>query len=671
MQNREHTQKIKTILWGILFFFALCFIFVLVYKAQLAEKFQEPVICTLKSLRKENGSISLSDESPALSQTFTCTIPSLERIRIECQGQNIDSKAKLLALLSDAQTGEEYFRKESSVKKIASESNVKKYSLHLENPLENSEGKALTLSLQLINGNGTILTLTSNTKQGIVQNFNGIDTDKTNIIYDIMYSDCGELVKLYVLLCLALLFFAGVCFYLFVIRHKTISQVYVPLAIILGIIFNFVILVNGVPDEPAHIDTAYKYSDAIMRKHTETDGTIYKRQCDIEMTDMLVNGVESNSYYQLLHHFLEVPENTELVPVSYLDAGHIVPGIVYIPSAVGISIGRLFGLSALFTLSLGRIMNLLTFVFLIWLAIRLIPYGKNMLAMVMLLPISLQQAASTSYDAVINGTITLFIALCLHLTATEKLQKIKLFLLAILAVFIAMTKGGVYLPVCLLAILIYWKEKSKKLPGAAKKTVSAKKILLALCIIAALAVVLLIKYMPIFTSLLADTTNASDADSYYTVAYFVKHPFKIIYLYWNTFIRLSGDHLRGLLGGMLAWLDLKIAWIYLIILYTGMLLLANVDNDRASENIKTKLLLAFISIASIMLIMLSMTVSFTSAELNYVNGLQGRYYLVLLPLMLFLANTRMVHVNQSQCSKISMVMMTTEIMIVLNAVALV
>lgn len=668
MKKTNRTQNYKTISGGLLFLLTLCFIFLLVYKAQLTEKLTNSVTCTLTSLHKPNGATCMSDEKPLLTQTFTCTVPSLQQIRLECQGENINSNATVLVILSDADTNEDYYRRECAITQIA-RSSPRKTSITLNPPLENSEGKTLTLSLELINGNGTIINFTSNTKQGIVKSFNNIENDKTNIIYDITYSNCIVLRKLYVILCAALLFFAGVSFYLLIIRQKTISEVFIPLAFILGLIFNFVIMVNGVPDEPAHIDTAYKYSDAILFTETKVEGTIYKRQCDIEMTDMLANGVESNSYYQLLEHFFESPENTELAAVTYMDAGHVVPSIVYIPSAIGISLGRFLGLSALLTLSLGRIMNLIAFIFLIWLSIRMIPYGKDMLAAVMLLPISLQQASSTSYDAVINGLLILFIALSFNLAYTRDVRKYKLVLLAALAIFIAMTKGGVYLPLCLLIILVYYKFRKK---GIQSRKTSLKKLLLSLCIIGILAIVLLVKYLPLFMPLLENASSqTSGANAYYSLAFLIRHPIKLVYLCWNTFIKLGSDHMRGLLGGMLGWMDLKINWIYLIILYDCLLLLSNADDDLYQGTAKDKLFLAFISASSIALIALSMTVSFTSNQLNYIDGLQGRYYLVLFPLMLFMTTTKMIHVNRQQCRIISMVMLSTEIMIVLNTVALV
>ena len=72
--------------------------------------------------------------------------------------------------------------------------------------------------------------------------------------------------------------------------------------------------------------------------------------------------------------------------------------------------GRILGLSAMLTFQLGRIFNLLVFILLIRLAIGVTPYWKNLFGALGLLPITLQQAASASYDAIINGLVFLSIA---------------------------------------------------------------------------------------------------------------------------------------------------------------------------------------------------------------------------------------------------------------------
>lgn len=662
MEKRTSIQT-KQSITGIVLFCTLCIVFVVVYKAQLRDKLGDAVECTLMSEHKENATVYLSEDMPVFSEMFLCQVPELRVISVECKGIELDKSASLIMRLSDADTGEEYYYKKKSIDKIVGK-NEKLIHMKLDDVHKDSEGKLLILSWELVDGDGTVLALTSNQKQGIVTSVNGLQQDKTNIIYRIKYSDCRGLKLLYGILCMALLVFYALCYWLLVWRELPIERAYLPIALMLGLIFNFLIMVHGVPDEPWHIDTAYKYSNRIMLiKDTGDANTIYKRWCDVQMEDMLANGIESNSYYQLLHHTLELPQDQELVEVSYVDTGHIVPDIVYIPAAIGISIGRWLGLSCLLTISLGRIMNLLAFVLLAWWAIRMIPFGKNVMGMVTLLPISMQQAASASYDAVVHGMIFLFIAVCFWLAKRERLRIRDYLLLVVLTSFIVMAKSAVYIPVCLLLWMLHKKKD---------KHILTKKTLLIAGVGILLMAAVVKKYLPTIMVLLGDAaTGADSTEETYSLAFLLKHPLNVVYLYWNTLIESGDNHIRGLFGGRLAWLDIKINWSFLIVLMIGLLLLANVERDRYTGNRRNRLLLASASVGTIVLIMLSMLLGFTEADAAHIQGLQGRYYLVVLPLLLFLTCNQMVHVNRKQCQKILMTMLLTECMIVLQIVTLI
>lgn len=662
------TKNSNQILKGIVLLSILCIAFVLVYKAQLENNLDKPVYGTLMSAHKENDTISLSEDAPVFSEVFLCMVPQLRQLRIECKGKQIASDAVLLMTLSDADSGKEYYHKEIKVQELIGEGKKEMVVMKLKKPLADSEGKRFILSWELVDAKTTTLRITANSKPGIVISCNGIVEDKSNIIYSWKYSNTKELRFLYVILCAVLLLFGAICYWLIIIKELPAERFYLPVAILLGMIFQVVIAVHGVPDEPWHIDTAYKYSNKMLFvEDTGVPGTIYKRQCDIEMQDILANDVESNSYYLLIHHTFERAENKELVPVTYVDSSNLVPGVIFLPTALGISIGRLLGLSALLTLQIGRLCNLLAFVLLTWAAIRTMPYAKNLTAMLGLLPIAMQQGASASYDSVTNGLTFLFIAYCFRLSETEQRKKGQWILLLVLASLIAMTKGGVYSPLLLLLLLLFKKEQFK---NRLKKT-NYKAILFGLMAGILILVVLMIKYMPVFLAILGNQEMPSGEKTLYTVHDLLQSPLQVVYLYWNTFMKRGDNLLRGLLGGKLSWLNVQVNWMFLIVLLLGLFLFANVERDKYLKNKKQSIIMALVAILSIALIMLSMVFGYTSVDSASIEGIQGRYFLSLAPLLFLLTTTDMVHVKKEQCGRVWMVMMVTEILIVLQVVTLV
>ena len=97
-------------------------------------------------------------------------------------------------------------------------------------------------------------------------------------------------------------------------------------------------------------------------------------------------------------------------------AAAVYPPLPYIPSAIGIRIGRLFGASAFVLVLLARLAQLGAFIGLVALALRRLPSRAWVLAVVALMPVALFQAATVSADAITNALALLVIADALALT---------------------------------------------------------------------------------------------------------------------------------------------------------------------------------------------------------------------------------------------------------------
>lgn len=96
------------------------------------------------------------------------------------------------------------------------------------------------------------------------------------------------------------------------------------------------------------------------------------------------------------------------------------PPMGFLPQVIGLRVGRWLRLSALGDLFLARICNLLVSVLLVYLAIRIIPFGKIVLLVVGLLPMTLQQFSSLSYDALHISACLLFIAYVVKLSCDPR-----------------------------------------------------------------------------------------------------------------------------------------------------------------------------------------------------------------------------------------------------------
>ena len=637
-----------------------CCICVIVYKAQLEDRFDRAVRVTMMSEHKDTGTICLDETNPVISETFLCKVPKLKQISVECKGEKLAKDATLVMTLSDADSGEVYYQKEDSVQSIVSGS-FQKVNMKLQPVQKDSQDKVYVLTWELRDAGTSSVEITANKKYTLVGATYGMTGDRNNMVYEMRYANTGELLILYKILCAGIVMLVLLVYWMIVVRRMQIDRFYVPFAIGLGIIMNVVVMLHGVPDEPSHIDTAYKVSNRLLFvEDSAVEGMIVKRFCDVQLEDMLANGIESNSYYQLYHHTFERPDNTELITVFYSDSSNLVPDIVFLPTAIGISIGRLLGLSAILTLSLGRIVNLLAFVAMTGLAIRWIPYGKNVIGLVGLLPITIQQAASASYDAMANGILLLFIACSLRFSENIARKKWQVILYIILAVMVAIMKGGAYIPILLLLLL--YQENGQK-PRKIRRGWMVGAIV---AVLAFTGIILVVKYYPVVKGLLLSGGGREGAVS---IHHYLKHPFQLLYMYWNTVVGVGESHLRGLLGGLLAWADVKISWVFLSVLFVALLLLPNVEGDSCETERRNKRIMVAACVMSILVIMLSMLFGFTKMGQDHIVGIQGRYYIGIIPLLLLPSANTMVRVNECHCRRIWMAVSVVELFIVLQFVA--
>ena len=609
--------------------------------------------------------VSLSETAAAMIEI---SLTEEEISSLSLSEISVVDEAELVMTLADVDTKEIYFQKKSSVRAVMDARTGGRTEFRLDEPLRDSEEKELVLTWQLKNAGTTAVHLTANQKQAIVHSFNGMEDSGINVIYTLSYGNSSCLTVLYVLLCAGLLLFAALCYWMLIVRRMRVEKFFLPMALFLGLILQCVITVGGVPDEPGHLDTAYKYSNKLLFvEDTGDPDTIYKRRCDVEMSDMLANGLESNSYYQLMTDTFHRAEDTELMEVSYADSTNLASWIVYIPSALGLSAGRLLGLSPMFTFQIARIFNLICFVFLVWAGIRMIPFGKNIFAMTAVLPIALQQGASVSYDAVVNGVLLLFTAFCFHMKRKEKKEKREIIFAGIFSVFIAVVKGGAYLPLLLLLIPAFVK-------GEILKKQNRKKLFLYTGIILCAAVLLtgvaLFKFMPVLRTFM-ESGGQGGADATYTIPWLLKHPLQIVYLYWNTVMEQGAFLLQGHLGGILSWLDFRMNWIFELIFLICLLLLVNLEGDRYEGGAKSRILAALVCVVSSGFIMMSMLTGYTKMSYDYIQGIQGRYFLPLAPLLVFLTANRMVYVRRNQAGAVWMTMTVTEILLILQLAAMI
>ncbi len=197
---------------------------------------------------------------------------------------------------------------------------------------------------------------------------------------------------------------------LFASKKVSVSIVFVIIASIYGLCFSFLTPTFQVPDEGAHISMLYTDIG-----NPDMPQLIYDSLGEQGQNGVILNAgrpVDIKSYIEASKNVLE---NYDL---NYKSPSILIlrrPGQVF-----GVLIGQLLHLPAYWILQLGEIGGLAVYIALGAVTLKIIPYKKNVMMLIMLLPIVMQEAGSFSYDSFTNAVSFFTIAYILYLKSEAK-----------------------------------------------------------------------------------------------------------------------------------------------------------------------------------------------------------------------------------------------------------
>ena len=237
----------------------------------------------------------------------------------------------------------------------------------------------------------------------------------------------GEIIVI-VIIILVLMFLLGLYAFFKWELHK-FAFIFILLT---GGLLVFVQPILNTPDETVHFDRAEMVSNGVI----VIDSDILEYDT-IQSTVDLRNELHK-TYTQ--SGLTEKEINYTSAKTLHVAAAN--PAFLYFPQALGIRIAKILHLKVIWLLWLGRLMNLLSYSLLISLGIKIAPKWKFPLFFVATLPISIQQAASCSPDAMINSLSLLLISYFLYLYSEEniKITQREIIIFSLIGVFVTLAK---------------------------------------------------------------------------------------------------------------------------------------------------------------------------------------------------------------------------------------
>ena len=440
--------------------------------------------------------------------------------------------------------------------------------------------------------------------------------------------------------------FAVLFYWMVFIKKCKIETTVVVSLLFLGLIYNFLLLPYMSPDERTHIDMTYRYSNDLLGiEYTGSDITIAKRMDDTEIE--LLESPSLANYYTVYNHVFEGVQDDSLV-VTNATTNTYAPMFVYLPAVVGMTLARLLGFGTIPMLMLARWCNLAFFAACVWFCMRKLPFGKMALAVIAIFPMTIQQCNSFSYDAVITSVLFLFSTYIICMTYEDKpLRMTDAAVVSVLSALLVYGKSGVYLPVCLAALLI----PTKKF-GALWKKLAAAGSLMGIALLSYIN-----RNSGTVTQVLNTTAETSavgaaagnSVDMGYTVGYFLQNPWKLIQMLCNTVADKTEFYLESIVGQKMGWVDIEISRVvfagFLVLFLVSML---KVRGEKQYVTGSQKWWISIVCLLSAGMILMGMLLTWTPFGHVSIEGVQGRYFTPLLLLVSLLGRNKAILLNENK-----------------------
>ena len=307
----------------------------------------------------------------------------------------------------------------------------------------------------------------------------------------------------------------------------------------------------------------------------------------------------------------------------FVDFSGFYAPLAYAGPAITIKLARMAGTGTLTLFYLARLANALCALAVLYASLRLLPYGRELVAFIALLPMALSLYASCSPDAMIIATAFLFTALVLNRIAAGTWSAADS-LLAIVSATTFCAIKPVYAPLLMLGF-------SSVVHSARRSTVIWQQAL-----VLATSLVATVTWLHITAPAMVFVRTGTNVAE--QLSYIVHAPFHYVIailhtLRWNQFFYQE-------FVGVLGWLSVPLPMAAYVLPPLAMLAAWGSQERllRGRAAVLASFGLAIIA-ASTVLLMTALYLTWTPVGNYVIEGIQGRYFLPLAPLgcVVFLA----------------------------------
>lgn len=462
--------------------------------------------------------------------------------------------------------------------------------------------------------------------------------DRDTVAYQILGEISDSLFYIFALLlsCTLLLIVGS---FVVTIKKYPLVKSFVVVSALLGIIYIFMIPPYFTPDEEYHFAVSYAASSNLLGENaTDEEGNVLVRKTDYDYYESFLESggtkLSRSSYITEMKGILS-DNDTELSEQYHIRKLPGKTALAYIPQIIGITLARVLKLNGAMLFLFGRGITYVLYIVLMYWAIKLMPFAKLSMAVVGLLPMTIELATSYNYDAVLLPVCFLTFSYIFYLAySAEKVKKKDFILLAVMLCVIFIIKS-IYAVVFLLALII---PKEKFGSGKKKAAMAMGMIFIGILALGATNIGSMIQNVSGESSQV--TTWSGEKN--YSIRSIVEDPDHVLGVIFRTFYRNADYYLGSAIGRYLGWLNFGIT----PIMFSGYIVLLFASTFRTNTNIEMKKNDKMISWAYCLLIVIlvyfSLLLSWTRESSKLIEGIQGRYFLPIFPVLMCLIQNKIV-----------------------------
>lgn len=411
-------------------------------------------------------------------------------------------------------------------------------------------------------------------------------------------------------------------------NRMSAERFYLVSVLFLSVIYFLLMPPWSAPDTGAHLQATYRLSNIIL-KEEEWSG----RLDDISFYTNLWSGRNPtmHDYYCIYSNLIGSATQADFTiwphPQYRMEYYSI---LCYLPQVIGFVIGRIMNLGTVLMIYFGRVCMLIAYIVFGYNAVKKIPVGKYIIGGVLLMPMSLMMASAISYDPLVLTASVNFIASIFNLKSNPN-KKSTLVECIAWAFALGGIKGGGYLVLLPLAIVLLNENKE-----------SLRNLLIFLA--GGISALLFDVILPSGTALFQFGTEGSGK---LYASYAIEEPMKFLSMCAESYFQYL-DYLVINMGGThIAWLEDTIPAFIIVGLVMALIIISIYERDILKLQNKDKYIMLFVVLLTLFLTPV-MLLSWTSVGSSLVEGLQGRYYLIILPLLLLMLTKFSLHTEISK-----------------------